>query len=182
MQVFNGNAISEIGDSIYFTFPIENHFWGYQGLIVSSTKGIFKVQFNNNNIDTIIPIDTTEKYFTYDYVRLECEGMGYQFIAISKTKMVTADACWGSVKEKEIQSELLKTYISNQTLNIEIPSGKAVDIALYDMLGNMVWTKTNQTILGNTQYEINNLQSGIYVVNVKTKDGQLSKKVVLNGN
>jgi hypothetical protein len=75
-----------------------------------------------------------------------------------------------------------KIYFANSFLKIESIPNDIYSIDVCDAMGKKVLTKTNQTIAGNTQYEINNLQSGMYVVNLKTKEGQLTKKVVLNGN
>jgi hypothetical protein len=153
-----------------------------QDFLLSTSKGLIDVDFTINNFTINNVIDTTDIYLgcTELVFPLFCGTCNFH-VAYSKHKIAEFTTCITEISEvKNIGCSHI--YFSNSFLKLESIPNSIYSLELFDALGNVVWTKANQTITGNTQYEINNLQSGIYVVNLKTKDGFLSKKVVLNGN
>lgn len=164
-------------DSILFIYKLLS-----QNFLLSTNKGLIDVDFSSNNFTVNNVVDTTDKYLSCTEVVFPfyC-GFCSFYIANSKHKIVEITACLTEMNEV-FEKSGSRIYFANSFLKIESIPNDIYSIDVCDAMGKKVWTKTNQAIAGNTQYEINNLQSGMYVVNLKTKEGQLTKKVVLNGN
>lgn len=66
-------------------------------------------------------------------------------------------------------------------VNVTIPSlSETATIKLFDIQGRQMYaTQTNQV---DTSFEINNLQDGIYLVNIANDQGSITKKIVLKRN
>jgi subtilisin-like proprotein convertase family protein len=66
-------------------------------------------------------------------------------------------------------------------VNVAIPSlTETATIKLYDLQGRQILSKeTNQV---NTSFGIENLQDGIYLVNIENEEGSITKKIILRRN
>lgn len=66
-------------------------------------------------------------------------------------------------------------------VNVSIPSlTDTATIKLFDLQGRQILSKeTNQV---NTSFEINNLQDGIYLVNIENEEASVTKKIILKRN
>ncbi|HKR05814.1 MAG TPA: ELWxxDGT repeat protein [Bacteroidia bacterium] len=66
-------------------------------------------------------------------------------------------------------------------LSINAPRSQSIDINLYNPLGSRVYFSKEETTAGKFSKEINvkNLPNGIYFLEVKTKEGVVNKKVVV---
>jgi len=164
-------------DSILFIYKLTN-----QNFLLSTKRGLLDVDFSSINFTINNVVDTTDTYLSCTEVvfPIYCGFCNFH-MAYSEHKIVEITTCVTDVNEMSENSSS-KIYFANSFLKVESIPNDIYSIDVCDAMGKKVWTKTNQAIAGNTQYEINNLQSGIYVVNMKTKEGQLTKKVVLNGN
>ena len=66
-------------------------------------------------------------------------------------------------------------------VNIAIPSlNETATIKLYDIQGRQILSKeTNQV---NTSFGIENLQDGIYLINIENEEASVTKKIILKRN
>jgi hypothetical protein len=79
---------------------------------------------------------------------------------------------------------LKSTVYPNPTkgvVNITIPSlSETATIKLFDIQGRQIFSKeTNQV---DTSFGIENLQDGIYLVNIGNNEGSITKKIILKRN
>jgi len=74
-----------------------------------------------------------------------------------------------NIKDFSIYPNPTSTILNMNTKNIEI-----IKIEIYDVLGKKVLVTKGNT----TQIDISNLDSGLYLVNIQTKQGVLVKKIV----
>jgi subtilisin-like proprotein convertase family protein len=87
-----------------------------------------------------------------------------------------------SVVENPIMSSSVYPNPTKGIVNVAIPSltDDSATIKLYDIQGRQILSReTNQV---NTSFEIENLQDGIYMVNIGNEQGSITKKIILRRN
>ncbi len=93
---------------------------------------------------------------------------------------ISPELCYQTVGiEEEIEKELVKIY-PNPTqgiLNIESEDTKIIEV--YNILGNLIYSQQVENNQYYTTINIANQPKGVYIVNVKGKDFNYSKKVIL---
>jgi hypothetical protein len=117
--------------------------------------------------------------------------------AITYTYTDTAASCTGSITQTVYVSDcvgiteahaqnLVAVYPNpaNDQLNIDLhlTAGGTVTVQLIDVLGQIVYTSSNEQNAGDSSLHLNtaNLPRGVYMLSVKTANGTLAKKVELN--
>ncbi|WP_348721649.1 T9SS type A sorting domain-containing protein, partial [Tenacibaculum sp. 190130A14a] len=78
----------------------------------------------------------------------------------------------------EVTSEDIKLYTANQTLFVEGIQGERFEVALYNTLGSLVY-QGEFTGSGKNSIALPTVETGVYVVNVKSTIGVINKKVIL---
>ncbi|MFT5745480.1 MAG: hypothetical protein ACI9XO_001598, partial [Paraglaciecola sp.] len=65
-------------------------------------------------------------------------------------------------------------------LNIQfaLHNQQALNIELLDVVGRVIWTETMNTATGSTQLSLADLSSGVYMLQLKTVEGVVARKVV----
>lgn len=83
-----------------------------------------------------------------------------------------------SVTKNPILESSIYPNPTKGVVNIDIPGlVETATIKLYDLQGRQILTK--ETTQVNTSFGIENLQDGIYLVNIENEQGSISKKIVL---
>ncbi|CAL2111261.1 conserved protein of unknown function precursor containing a type A C-terminal secretion signal [Tenacibaculum sp. 190130A14a] len=78
----------------------------------------------------------------------------------------------------EVTSEDIKLYTANQTLFVEGIQGERFEVTLYNTLGSLVY-QGEFTGSGKNSIVLPKVETGVYVVNVKSTIGVANKKVIL---
>lgn len=180
-HIYNSSTSSLLGDSIQYFASIYFSYTEYT-YFLSSEKGLLQLKLNSDYSFNTIVVDSVNNYTKYTRNFIGCGDGGYMFSTISDHKLVQSFECTGGLGATYSNDSKVNVFFSDQRLNVEVQDSKPIDIRVCDMLGNTVWAKTNQTITGNSQYEINNLPSGVYIVNVSGTTAHLSKKFVVHTN
>ena len=78
----------------------------------------------------------------------------------------------------EVTSEDIKLYTANQRLFVEGIQGERFEVALYNILGSLVY-QGEFTGTGKNSIVLPKVETGVYVVNVQSAIGVVNKKIVL---
>jgi alpha-tubulin suppressor-like RCC1 family protein len=70
----------------------------------------------------------------------------------------------------------VKIYPNPSTGIFTISLEEEANVSVHDMLGKVIYT--NKVKAGNNSIDISNYQSGVYLLNVKTENGSLTKKII----
>ncbi|HXB41959.1 MAG TPA: T9SS type A sorting domain-containing protein [Bacteroidia bacterium] len=94
-------------------------------------------------------------------------------------------ACWGIASHNSLQNSITQNFPNpfSQTTNIvvNLKQAKAVDLKVFDLLGNLVYAKNKTGMIGENTFVFDgtSLQAGVYYYTI-TVDGQkATKKMVL---
>ncbi|TXG36110.1 T9SS type A sorting domain-containing protein [Seonamhaeicola maritimus] len=89
----------------------------------------------------------------------------------------TSKDCEGVLNEEIKQIKIYPNPVNN-LLNIITP--KDSDVMMFDVLGNLIWSKENTSKQIELPISEVKLRTGIYIIKVITSDGVYSEKVVIN--
>ena len=96
------------------------------------------------------------------------------------------EIAFGTIEELQvIESEIsnIDTHYSNKNNSIVIinPKNKEISsIELLNILGQIVYKNNNKTNKDYIEFKINNLNSGAYIIKIKSENKNLTKKVVVD--
>ncbi|MFN3967321.1 S8 family serine peptidase [Flavobacterium sp.] len=86
-----------------------------------------------------------------------------------------------TVAENPLQNSSVYPNPTKGIVNITIPSlNEKATITLYDLQGRAIMSKETNQVL--TSFGIENLQDGVYLVNIANNQGSITKKIVLRRN
>jgi hypothetical protein len=63
-------------------------------------------------------------------------------------------------------------------INFSLRNQQSLDIELLDVVGRVIWTETMNTATGSTQLSLADLSSGVYMLQLKTEEGVVARKVI----
>jgi ligand-binding sensor domain-containing protein len=176
------------------------------GVFLSINNGKNWIPVNNNLTDYVVhslTIFGTNVFAGTDHGVLLSTNYGGTWIPFnigleySQVKVLTIDGgfifagTYGTGVWKRPLSELSKlNYVSNNKKLIIYPNptqGKFVinginkinSVAVYNLLGEVVYSNTNVNQLVSREIDLSYLEKGIYLVTVYGDDGELNKKIVI---
>ena len=119
-----------------------------------------------------ISIDTVIYTFTDS---LGCTNSFYQITTVS--------ACTG-INEASIASHISIYPNPNPgefTFEFNLPKKQSVEISITDVLGKVIFSQSKEFAKGKNQFPVKlNAESGVYFIHLKTNQGQIVRKFVIN--
>ena len=118
------------------------------------------------------------------FIRLDQDSENYNLITTEKLTgtgrfyLHTTSKNVLSVDEQTTLENIKVYTLNNSTLRIVGFSKKNTLLSLYNILGKKIWSDTF-TSDGSKDIQLPTLASGIYIVQIETSKGQLSKKITL---
>ncbi|UZO82223.1 T9SS type A sorting domain-containing protein [Aquimarina sp. ERC-38] len=82
-----------------------------------------------------------------------------------------------NIEKNEVFGEV-KVYQDSGSNKLIISSEASTEINLYSVLGKLVLSKKSKN--QNTELDVSSLSKGLYIIQLKTPDRKLSKKIILN--
>ncbi|WP_430411620.1 T9SS type A sorting domain-containing protein [Kordia sp.] len=115
---------------------------------------------------------------TYDYVVIQCIGINERWGYVNMAAANGPDCNLLSVAEKSLQ-ESIAVYPNpaNDYFEITNNSPNPISVNIYDILGNRVITSETSR-LKKQSFSLANLNSGVYLVELKSDNQKLVKKLI----
>jgi hypothetical protein len=118
--------------------------------------------YKTSKSEITLPLDKIENILTVK-TDLECQGVYSKTIILSDNLLVYPNP---------ISSGNLSVYLGNDIIN-------ATEVSLYTVSGKQVYRKpVNTNDSGTLSFNMDNFQSGIYLLNIKTKKSLLNYKII----
>ncbi|WP_299048108.1 Ig-like domain-containing protein [uncultured Polaribacter sp.] len=152
------------------------------GVIAESGKEI-SISIDKNNFPKDLKIYLEDRLLNR-FIRLDQDSENYNLITTEKLTgtgrfyLHTTSKNVLSVDEQTTLENIKVYTLNNSTLRIVGFSKKNTLLSLYNILGKKIWSDTF-TSDGSKDIQLPTLASGIYIVQIETSKGQLSKKITL---
>jgi len=115
---------------------------------------------------------------TYDFIVIQCIGINERWGYVNMGAVSGPDCTLLSVNEKSL-TEVVKVYPNpaNDYFEITNDSQNELAVNIYDILGNKVIT-SEASRLKKQSFSLANLNSGVYLVELKSDNQKLVKKLI----
>jgi len=115
---------------------------------------------------------------TYDYIVIQCIGINERWGYVNMGAASGPDCALLSVSEKSL-TESVKMYPNpaNEEFEITNDSQNPISVNIYDILGNRV-IASEASRLKKQSFSLANLNSGVYLVELKSDNQKLVKKLI----
>ncbi len=112
------------------------------------------------------------------------EAFGLLLVLADGTSILLSNTT-GLFEELPVNNDLLNVYPNparrNVNLTLEVENVGQVDVAIFDMAGRIVWSRSETLVPGQSEWTLDatNIAAGIHTVVLKTETSIATKKLVL---
>lgn len=158
--------ISAVGsDAVQISGQLENDAGGFGGPGTAPITGMMT-----------FTAPTDVELADFDFIVIQCIAINERWGHVALGANSGADCAALSVDENTLSNISISPNPSSGNVTLKSPISETAQISVYNILGKMVYNKSQSL---NSQMDLNNLKSGIYMVKIATEGKQTTKRLII---